>query len=219
MLVLIADTIALFINWTTGSFYFKILLMPLLLVGLLFNKKNTLEKNWRLILFGVIAAWLGDILLLFSGEAEGFFIAGLACFLGTHLTYVLYFYQYNKGRTRWFRKNPVLTFLVIFFSVSMLAFLLPSLGDLVMPVAFYILVITIMMLQVLSAKPFLPKLVKHLFVAGALLFMLSDSMLAIAKFNTPFLFSEPSIIFTYGLAQLFIVSGTILNADKPIPTG
>jgi uncharacterized membrane protein YhhN len=42
---------------------------------------------------------------------------------------------------------------------------------------------------------------------GAILFVISDSLLALNKFYVPFYFADISIIFTYGLAQLFIVLG------------
>ena len=42
---------------------------------------------------------------------------------------------------------------------------------------------------------------------GALLFVISDSVLAINKFYQPFEVAGVIIMLTYGLAQLFIVEG------------
>jgi uncharacterized membrane protein YhhN len=45
---------------------------------------------------------------------------------------------------------------------------------------------------------------------GALLFVISDSLLAINKFYQLFQISDMLIMSTYGLAQLFIAKGAIL---------
>jgi uncharacterized membrane protein YhhN len=46
-------------------------------------------------------------------------------------------------------------------------------------------------------------------LVGALLFVISDSLLAIDKFYQPLPFAGVLIILTYGLAQLFITTGAI----------
>jgi uncharacterized membrane protein YhhN len=54
--------------------------------------------------------------------------------------------------------------------------------------------------------------VKNSFVLvfiGAILFMISDSILALNKFYQPLPFTNISIMFTYGFAQLFIVFGLL----------
>ena len=97
LLLLIADTISAAVDWKGGHFFFKSLLMPVLMIGLLHHKRVTAEKNWRLILAGLITAWAGDVLLLFSEDRQQFFMFGLVCFLCTHLAYILYFSRYHRG--------------------------------------------------------------------------------------------------------------------------
>ena len=46
-------------------------------------------------------------------------------------------------------------------------------------------------------------------MAGALLFVISDSVLAINKFYHPFEIAGIIIMLTYGLAQFFIAEGAI----------
>ena len=214
--VLAADTIVLAIHDVNAHVFLKILLMPLLMAGLLREKKNVPQKNWRVILAGLIMAWAGDTALLFSSNNSSFFIIGLVCFLGTHLAYTIYFFRYNGWSRIWFYKHPILSFTVILYSVLLLGFLLPSLHNLMYPVAAYTLVITIMLLQALSASPFLPAAVNKLFIPGAIFFVISDSMLAWDKFHRPFLFADSLIIATYGVAQLLIVLGAIANTDKKL---
>ena len=46
-------------------------------------------------------------------------------------------------------------------------------------------------------------------MTGALLFVISDSVLAVNKFHHSFEIADVVIMLTYGLAQLFIVEGAI----------
>jgi uncharacterized membrane protein YhhN len=54
------------------------------------------------------------------------------------------------------------------------------------------------------------------FVIGALLFALSDSILAINKFHTSIHFAGVLIMLTYGLAQLFLVKGIVQNSNTEL---
>ncbi|HRF25670.1 MAG TPA: lysoplasmalogenase family protein, partial [Chitinophagaceae bacterium] len=54
-------------------------------------------------------------------------------------------------------------------------------------------------------------------LTGAILFVISDSVLAINKFYYPFEYRGVLIMLTYGMAQWFIVKGAILylrNQDE-----
>jgi uncharacterized membrane protein YhhN len=52
----------------------------------------------------------------------------------------------------------------------------------------------------------------YLFCAiGALLFVASDSILAINKFHTPFESATFFVMLTYGLAQLLLIVGIVKN--------
>jgi uncharacterized membrane protein YhhN len=214
--VLAADVIVLAIPQTNTHVFLKILLMPLLMAGLLAEKKDKHEKNWRVILAGLLLAWAGDTLLLFSADDNQFFILGLVCFLGTHIAYIIYFFRYNKWSRQWFYRHPILSFLVILYAVAYLGFLMPSLHHLMYPVAAYTLVISIMLLQALSAQPFIPPACNKLFIPGAICFIISDSLLAWDKFSQHFPFADSLIIATYGVAQLLIVRGAALNTDKKL---
>jgi uncharacterized membrane protein YhhN len=68
------------------------------------------------------------------------------------------------------------------------------------PVIVYGLVISAMLLFALHAGA-------TDYAVGAVLFVLSDSILALNKFHTSFLLAGSLIMLTYGLAQYFIVTG------------
>ena len=101
-------------------------------------------------------------------------------------------------------------------STVLVLYLRNGLGALLIPVIVYTIVITIMVLQSMAARQFLVSDTGNKFVAGAIAFIISDSLLAIAKFNKPFFLSEPAIIITYGIAQLLIVLGAVKNTDAKL---
>jgi len=214
--LLIADAIALILHWKEAHFLLKFLLMPVLIIGLLHNKSHLREKNWRLILAGLITSWAGDVLLLFSENMQLFFILGLVCFLCTHLAYIIYFSRYHNGIFQQMGRRIWLTITVGLYSLLLLWYLWPGLGDLRIPVIIYTIVITVMALQALFAKLFLPYKIGNLFAIGAMAFIISDSLLAIDKFNNPFFLSNALIMVTYGIAQLTIVYGAIINRDTKL---
>ena len=214
LLLLIADTISAAVDWKGGHFFFKSLLMPVLMIGLLHHKRVTAEKNWRLILAGLITAWAGDVLLLFSEDRQQFFMFGLVCFLCTHLAYILYFSRYHRGIFLYIKGHLLLTAIVVLYAVLLLLFLWNGLGSLLIPVVIYTVLITTMVLQSFAAKNFSLAKRGNQFVAGAIMFVVSDSVLAIAKFHKPFLLSDAAIILTYGIAQLLIVDSAVKNTDK-----
>lgn len=216
-IVLIADVIALLVHLKEAHVVLKPLLMPILMVGLIQHKKDKAERNWRLIFGALLLSWAGDVLLLLSSDKIDFFVFGLICFLVAHIAYILYFSRYKKGRGDWYKKQPLVALLVIIYSLFLYAFLLPFLGSLMIPVAFYTLVISIMLLQALGSQPFLPPNSRILFVLGASFFVLSDSLLAINKFYMPLHVLNGLVMATYGLAQAFFVAGAIRNADRTVP--
>ncbi|CAN5457903.1 hypothetical protein BH10BAC3_BH10BAC3_29640 [soil metagenome] len=218
LFLLLADAFALSVQSKEAHFILKLFLMPVLIIGLLHNKRHVVEKNWRLILAGLVTAWAGDVMLLFSEHQELFFIIGLVCFLCTHLAYIVYFSRYNQSIFNFLKMHLLLAALVILYAILLVLFLRNGLGALLIPVIVYTIVITVMVLQSMAARQFLASETGNKFVAGAIAFIISDSLLAIAKFSKPFFLSEPAIIITYGIAQLLIVQGVIKNTDKKLLT-
>ena len=77
------------------------------------------------------------------------------------------------------------------------------------PVLFYMLTILTMSTAAYLRKGSVHKISYNLVLLGAVLFMVSDSILALNKFYKPLAFSHVSIMFTYAIAQLCIVLGML----------
>ena len=148
---------------------------------------------------------LGDFLLgvrrLGSLDGESLYLLGLGSFLIAHLVYIAMF---GKYRVRvWWKPGAVrvLGVLVILVGLgSVLGILRHSLGALLIPVVVYSLV-----LRGMGISAMLADLGNPLAAVGALLFIASDTMLAISKFRGPFPGHEPLIWITYYAAQLLIL--------------
>jgi uncharacterized membrane protein YhhN len=97
-------------------------------------------------------------------------------------------------------------------AASMLIWLWPSLGDMRIPVLAYICVITGMGVMSLLAG-----FRSWVVPAGALLFMLSDSLMAVGKFKHPISYGDYLIWCTYYVGQVCITIGFLRYRERQQP--
>jgi len=162
-------------------------------------------KKW--ILLALIFSWAGDVLLLFQPKGSIFFLLGLSAFLLAHIFYILFFHQVRVKEK--IKNNVWPAVIVVIYYAGLIILLSPYLGDMKLPVRIYGIVISFMFMLAMHMLFLKNKAAGTYMMAGALLFVISDSLLAINKFYQSF---EPAgivIMLTYGLAQLFIVEGSI----------
>ena len=210
----------LWANWFNLEFLnlvTKPLLLPTLAVIVwLSGKENILHA---IFIVALLFSFLGDVLLLFVKVDGNYFIGGIICFLLAHVAYILFFTKI-KGESR---PKPKLfslyIFLVLVHCVELLYILYPDLGVMKIPVTIYAVVISIMlMVSMFVYFKTSPSAGKY-FVIGALLFVASDSLLAVNKFYMPFFHAGFFIMLTYCLAQFCLVKGYInlqkANGAKP----
>jgi uncharacterized membrane protein YhhN len=186
-------------------FIAKPLLIPALLLLLFLTKSTVSGKN--LLLIGLFFSWMGDVFLLFENKNPLFFIFGLASFLTTHIFYIIYFLKIHSAQPSLLPKQPVLIALVLAYGITLVWQLYPHLGDLKLPVIIYAIVICTMLLCSLHVFLKVKRTSAVYYLAGASVFVVSDSLLAINKFYQPFAFAGLLIMLTYCAAQYFIVCG------------
>jgi uncharacterized membrane protein YhhN len=192
---------------STVHFVAKPLLMPVLVLLLAVSK--TIIPAKQLLLAGLFFSWLGDMFLLFDQHNSLFFIFGLICFLATHIFYIIYFLRAGAFKLLQAIKSPWLALIVLGYGALLVWFLYPHLKDLKIPVMVYAAVICTMLLCSLYLFPKLKQPANILYVSGAALFILSDSLLAVNKFYQAFYLAPVLIMLTYCAAQYFIVTGFI----------
>lgn len=188
---------------------------PLILAGLTVyfligtRKVSSPGKGW--VVAALVLSWLGDVLLLFEGQASQFFILGLSSFLLAHVAYSVFFNRLR--REAGLRIGPLFLVFVAIYYLALVASLYAFLDGMRVPVMVYGLVISTMLVLALSLGP-LKERIGLFLVLGGVLFVLSDSVLAINKFMQSFTGAGEIVMLTYGMAQFFIVSGSILALQK-----
>ncbi len=187
----------------------KPLLMPTLVIYLFFSFVKTPGK--KLIYAALVFATLGDVFLLFEFMQPVFFMIGLGCFLLTHIFYIIFFFSIKSPHPSFYRKEPWWLLLIYAYSFGLLILIYPGLGKLEIPVVVYAIVLTAMMMAGIHVLTKVNRPANKLYVWGAALFVLSDSLLAINKFYHKFPLAGVAIMITYCAAQFLIVQAFILH--------
>ncbi|MEP7373340.1 MAG: lysoplasmalogenase [Chitinophagaceae bacterium] len=206
-IILIADLLAVQGEYKIAEYFFKPLIIIWLMASFVLQLRNIESSLKKWVIFALFFSWSGDVLLMFDADHSLFFLFGLSSFLIAHVFYILFFHfvrMKEMVKSRWY----LLLIVVIYYSV-IIAILSPHLGDMKLPVRIYAVVISFMFLLALHMM-FIKKRTTGLWMmAGALLFVVSDSLLAINKFYQPFEMAGFFVMSTYGLAQLFLTEGAI----------
>ncbi|MFK7800774.1 MAG: lysoplasmalogenase [Anaerolineae bacterium] len=172
---------------------------PILLLATAVFLGGTLSELPRWFLFtALLFSAAGDIFLAHDTDGETFFVLGLGSFLVSHIFYVLTFLQ-----TAAFHPIAILPILIILIlAVGLTTQIWDKLGSLKMPVLAYILVSGVMGVSAAVYDP-----LNWVLIAGAILFILSDSLIAVQKFWRPIPYRDFLVMSTYYLAQIMIFWG------------
>lgn len=160
----------------------------LCLLVAVFRVPNGIGRRW--ILGALVFCGCGDVLL-----ELGHFVPGLGAFLLGHLCYLGAFCR----RLRFGALNLAIVAALLVCAVAYFRFLLPHLGELRLAVGVYLLVIVSM-----AASAVLGADNHKLVVLGALLFVISDAMIAYNRFVEPLHGVRYWIMSSYYLAQFFL---------------
>lgn len=205
-----------------GIWFFKPLLMPVLMFW--YYKQTKLKTSFdKIILVSLFFSWWGDNFLMpaiFKTDIN--FLLGLASFLIAHLLYVAGFVKTNISKPALLKKKPYLVLPFILFGVGLIAYLSnvnhPSFREMKIPVIIYASVIMIMVISALNRKNRVINQSFKLVYIGALLFMVSDSFIALSRFTYQFenndFIARLSIMVLYTVGQYLIAKGCVLQNHK-----
>jgi uncharacterized membrane protein YhhN len=197
-LIFFSTLVALAYEWEVLYWISK----PAIMISLIFFFHRH-DRTLQVFSIALIAALAGDVLLIFEHEAA--FLLGLASFLIMQVIYAYCFFRQRKDvRIRpmqgWIMLSAVAYATWIFLQIS------PDLNGLTVPVIIYMISILVMFLSALLRRSASRE--SHWKVsAGALFFLISDSLLAIDKFSQPLASGGIWIMGTYMIAQYLIVTG------------
>ena len=194
------------------AWFLKPFLLPFLLF-LVYTFNDFPTK--KILLLALTFSWIGDIILMFSESGKLYFIFGLIAFLISHIIYILLFNKQLKPDK--FKLSFIFLLgigaILLYLSV-LLSLLLPHLGDLKLPVIIYAMVISTMLLFAFKGSLHWQKPANSYILLGAIIFVSSDSILAINKFYNALPKASFWIMLTYLAAQFLIVSGILLLNKK-----
>ncbi len=168
------------------------------------------ERDVLILGAALILSSVGDVLL--DLDPRGLFIYGLGAFLIVHLVYAFLFARNWPRLLRIGPTQTALIILVLVYSVVVSTWLVPGLGNLTVPVVLYICAITAMVVAAILAGFSTPWV-----VVGAILFLVSDSLLAVNKFKTPVPYRDYLVWATYYAGQYAIATGYVSHASGSAP--
>jgi uncharacterized membrane protein YhhN len=188
----------------------KPLIMPIL-AGVFFFKTLDIERQVSVsyLYLAMLFSFFGDVLLMFMDQGEIYFITGLAAFLFAQVFYIITYRQYRhkKSNVSGQAIKMVYSLIIIAYAVILWINLYPHLGDMLLPVTLYTLTILIMVIMAIFRYNRTSGLSFYLVFSGAVIFLISDSMIAINKFMVPVPYERLLVISTYMIAQFLIISG------------
>ena len=198
----------------------KSLITFLLMVYYHFRAGRSYGLMHRFIMAGLLFSWMGDILLQFSRaevqfllDSDTWFLLGMGAYLLTQIFYTSAFLL-PSGRNLILGRRVYQLILVALYGFLLLWLIYHHLGYFRVPVIIYSVALLTMLVSALNRYGKVNGVSYMLVAIGALLFVFSDSMIAINRFYEKVDFARIFIGVTYVTAQYFIAVGC-LRQDFP----
>ena len=204
------------------SQYLEFLCKPLLMISLGIYYVSSVRiidgKIVPAVVSAIVFSFLGDVLLMVQYTNELFFLLGLASFLAAHLSYIYAYRQHcienDEGKSLLGTQKVRFALPIVLATTGLISILYNHLGGLKIPVTAYALVLMWMTLQALFRFGKTNGLSFWGVLVGALLFMISDALIAINKFVSPLLLSDLLVMSTYIVGQYLIISGLVMHVKQ-----
>ncbi len=207
--VVVCELLLIYLQQPQLRWFTKPLLMPLLMLGFYVASPKRNSNLFRFIFSALLFSWAGDVLL----QMKGIFIPGLISFLLAHVFYILYFLRCQPGKKGLVQDQPLIAVPVLLYILLFLWLLFPYLAAMKIPVTVYGITIGTMLLLSINLRHKINNNVASLFIVGALLFVISDSLLAVNLFAYSSVYLGLGVMLTYAAAQYLIVKAAIQNAS------
>jgi uncharacterized membrane protein YhhN len=192
----VSDWVGVGERWKSVEYLTKPLAMVALVgVALSLHAEVPGRRPW--IVAALLFSLVGDVLLMLPRDA---FVPGLASFLLAHLAYIVAFRTGGGSAGALAVSGLVVVVAAVAVGRKVVAGVRASEPAVTVPVVVYVAVIAAMVACALATG-------NVLFGAGAVLFMVSDSLIAWNRFVRPLSWGPLAIIVTYHVAQALLVTG------------
>lgn len=178
----------------------KFLFKPLITIALMLMYVNLVKAKNNTYIAALFFSLVGDTMLLYSSEFT--FIIGLISFLLTHILIIVILFKEFKLTEVKHKLMAIVPLFILFY--ALIDFLKDDLNSLFYPVVVYGL--TISFFGIIALANYLQNKSKanRTLLFGAVLFIISDSLLAVDKFSVKTTFLPLLVIVTYMAAQYLI---------------
>jgi uncharacterized membrane protein YhhN len=192
----VAYIVSDYANKAVAKYVFKPL-STILVIFLATQQSPEVSESYKyLIISGLLLSLLGDVFLMLPNDK---FIWGLLSFLLAHLIFI---YALADGMGPYFEVYSLIP--AAFYAIVFLWILLPKTAGLKIPVLVYSLVLMTFLWQAIGRFYYSAESSAWYSLLGALLFVVSDSLLAIARFVKKSKYSIALIHITYWSALIYI---------------
>ncbi|CAH1223378.1 hypothetical protein PAECIP111891_05509 [Paenibacillus allorhizoplanae] len=184
------------------KFFFKLIPMWLILYYAYSHMPSAKKCVHGLMLTGLFFGMLGDGLIMY------WFVLGLAAFLIGHLFYTAGFLV--QWRFSWLRFSSIVPIAIYSFIMGrelVISLMEQNNAGLVVPVLFYIVVISLMGWSAIMTS-------NRGAIVGSFLFLISDSILSWNLFVSPISYADLLIMTTYYSAQFIIARSATLPEQR-----
>ncbi len=172
-------------------YIFKPMTTCLIIAIAVLSEQPPTPLYYGLIIAGLLFSLAGDVFLMLPSDQ---FIAGLVSFLLAHLLYIAAFLTDSGFATSWW-------YIPLLYGIVMYLILSPHIGQLRVPVVIYIVVILVMGWQAAGRWHTVANASSLRGMIGAVLFVISDTTLALNRFRKPFKHARALTMSSYYAAQ------------------
>ncbi len=204
MIALLADIFTLHLHIIIIRLITKpMIVLPL--IGLVLSCFGHIQSNQKyLLLFALSSAWIGDIVLIFATKSNNLYLIGIFSFLIAQILYSVLFLQFKRKNSDWLWLTSIACY---GYGILLFLFFKPHLDEgLKTPVMVYMLIICTMLILSFHIEK---SVTQKLIALGAVLFILSDTILANQMFYHKWMLGDQVLMVLYGLAQMLITFGVI----------
>ena len=211
LIIVVGDLVGEYLQNPQIDHIFK----PFLLIWIggyfLLYSKNIDKKVIKLAGFGFLFSWGGDLFMMFAADFL-YFVLGIASFLVAQILYIFLFLRTINisGKKPFLKKRPIWLIPYIAYGLIVYILLFPHL-DMVLRAAIFIYMVAILIMSVMALNRYgngHPISFSYVF-AGSLLFVVSDTMIAINRFLVEIPYEGLFIMTTYISAQYLIMKGIL----------
>ena len=205
LILFITSAVTLFVGILVDVHMLYLTAKPLLMITLLlyFISASRGYPSWRFyVMAALVFSWGGDVFLML----DDMFTAGLASFLVAHIFYIT---AYQKTGAASGKLKPLDIMKFVLFGAVVMWLIYPRLGGMLLPVLAYMVVLLSMGVWAHKRRGATTAVSFTLVSAGAMLFVISDGLIAINKFAFEIPAERILVMSTYISAQYLIVQGLL----------